>query len=222
MKNKNERKKIKFKRSRIILTLVYLALTVGVFSSLAFVPRDPDLRYLRHLIVMLGTIFAIITLISFLKLFTREIRMELYRRISQALFNASEKWRSIKATIRRKLGLPERADMRGRDERNIVFDPEKSARRAAKRPPKIKYSEMNDNRRRIRFLWAKYVTEHTKDDPPTISDTPENIKSKIDDAAVNDRIFELYQTARYSPKKYEIADADVLEQAKIIGTKGKI
>ena len=220
---KIEKKKIKFKRSRIVITLIYLTVTVAVFASLAFIPRDPELRYLRHVVVALGALIAVLTIISFLKLFTYEIRMELYRRISQAMFNASEKWRSFKAAVRRKLGLPERAEMRGRDERNIVMDPERASRKARKNIRRIKYSDMHDNKMRIRFLWLKYVAEHTGDnDPPVISDTPEKILRKINDPHPNKDIFALYRTARYTSERTVIDSDAVSAQAELIGTKGKI
>ena len=101
----NERKKIKFKRSRVIVTWVLFVLSVAAYSTGPFIPADH--RYLRQLSVLVGTLLLIAALISFLKLFTYEIRMELYRRVSRALFAAGEKWRAVRARVRKLLGLPE-------------------------------------------------------------------------------------------------------------------
>ena len=216
----NGRKKIKFKRSRVILTWVLFVLSVAAYSTAPFIP--PDHRYLRQLSVLVGTLLMIATLFSFLRLFTYEIRMELYRRMSRVLVAAGEKWRSVKARVRKFFGLPERADLRGKDERTIVTADRE--RRNRNRPlPRARYSDMKENRARIRFLWAKYVIDRAdREDPPVISDTPREIGDKLSDDDVKDGLFALYRTARYAPDDVRISDRDVVREAELVGTSGKI
>ncbi len=217
---KRENNKIKFKRSRIVLTLVYAALSVAAFSLRVLVP--PERRYIRQLIVLVGTLFLILTAISFLRLFTYEIRRELYRRVSKALFNAGEKWRAVKAKVRKLLGLPEKSDLAGSDERKIVFDEERRKRKQ-KPLPKLKYSDLNDNRSRIRFLFARYVIDRaSKDDPPIISDTAGDMEKKLPDEKEKAPLVEIYRVARYAPEEVAVSDSDVVVQAAFVGTSGKI
>ena len=219
-KNK-EKNKIKFKRSRVIATCVLFVLTCAVFSLSAFVP--PDRRYLNQLIILIGTVMLVITLVSFFKLFTAEIRRELYRRISQAMFNAGEKWRAVRARVRKFFGLPERADMRGQDERRIVFDDTRRSGSKKKEFPKVRYSQLDDNRKRVRFLWAKYVIDRSnKETSPAVYNTPEEIRGILPEDAENEELFGLYYAARYSPSGTLISDEETLRQAKFVGTNGKI
>lgn len=215
------RNKIKFKRYRVVLTCIYAILSVAAYSSCAFV--SPDRRYLRQLTVLIGTILAVIALISFFKLFTYEIRRELYRRISQALFNAEEKWRNLKARIRKILGLPERSELGGKDERSIIFDDSSRKARKERKIPRIKYSDLTDNRSRLRFLWAKYViTKAVKDDPPIASDTCREIEFKLPDEDGKEELFNVYRGARYAQNDSEIPDVEVMKFAGFVGTSGKI
>jgi len=218
---KSERKKIRFSRKRIAATSVLFVLTAAVYSSYAFVP--PEYRYIRQLVIVVGSLLSVITLVSFAKLFTGEIRRELYRRISEAMFNVGEKWRSFKAAVRKRLGLPEKPDDRSRDVRHIVFDSDDRRRSRVSRIEKLKYSAMENDRRRIRFLWAKYVVENTaKEDPPSIADTPNEISGKITAHQPNTELFELYHTARYAGDGAKIDPQAVIRQANVVGTKGKI
>ncbi|MBQ7161350.1 MAG: hypothetical protein IJR90_06555 [Clostridia bacterium] len=212
--------KIKFKRSRVILTAVYAVICAAVYSAAPFVPEEHP--YLRQLTVFVGTVLLIITLVSFFKLFTYEIRRELYRRITVALFNAGKVWRTIKKSVRRFLGLPDRVDLKGEDERTIVFDGERRRRRDVKRK-KVKYSDLDSNRTRIRFLFAKYIIEHTaKEDPPEISDTPSELGRKLPEGEESSELIGIYLPARYAPDRFEVTTSDVERIAGFVGTSGKI
>ncbi len=216
----SERKKIKFKRSRVIVTCILFAVSIGFYSLGPFIPEDH--RYLTQLTVLLGTLSLIGAFFSFLKLFTYEIRVELYRRISRALVAAGEKWRQVKAKVRRMLGLPERAELAGADERRIVMSG--AADRKKKKPlPKAKYSDMKENRLRVRFLGAKYVIDRASaDDPPSVSATPREIGDKLADDEIKADLFALYRTARYAPEGAVTPDGEVSRQAKLVGTSGRI
>ena len=218
---KKPKNKIKFKRSRLILTAVYAFVSASLYCVVPMVP--PVHRYVRQLFIMLGTMVLILTMVSFFKLFTREIRQELYRRISEAMFNAGEKWRKFKATVRKKLGLPEKTVLGGRDERHIVFegDDVRAARR--KRPHRLKYSDMTNNRERIRFLWAKYVIDTMKKETqPSVSNTPAEIKDLLGTGPDDEELFMLYYDARYTPDDRDIPAKAVVRQAEFVGTRGKI
>ncbi len=221
MKSKREKQPIKFERKRLIITAVYLILALATYQASVYIPDER--RYVYQGFITVGSIFLILFFRSAWKLFTREIRLELYQRISEAMFNAGKRWRAVRKKIREKLGLKERTVMHGIDERRIVFDNE--IRRGRKRRvARQRYTDMTTNRERIRFLWAKYIISFAKQGmQPSISQTPDEMKSTLDvREEMGENLFGLYYTARYAPDDVTIDDHDVNDQAEFVGTKGKL
>lgn len=221
MKAKREKQPIRFERKRLVITAVYLALSILTYQAASWLPKEH--RYIYQGFFTVATVFLILFFRSLLKLFTREIRLELYGRISEAMFNMGKRWRAVKKKIREKLGLKERTVIGGTDERHIVFDNE-IRRGRKKRSARQKYTDMTTNRERIRFLWAKYIISFAKQGlTPSISQTPDEIKDSLEvREEMGDRLFSLYYTARYAPDSVGIDDHDVNDQAEFVGTKGKL
>lgn len=221
MKTKREKQPIKFDRKRLVITTIYLALSILTYQAASWLPKEH--RYFYQGFVTVATVFLILFFRSALKLFTREIRLELYQRISEAMFNAGKRWRAVKKKIREKLGLKERTFIGGTDERHIVFDNE-IRRGRKKRSARQKYTDMTTNRERIRFLWAKYIISFAKQGmQPSVSQTPDEIKDSLEiREEMGEALFGLYYTARYAPDDVNIDDHDVNDQAEFVGTKGKL
>ena len=219
---KHEKQPIKFERKRLIITIVYLCLSLISYQVTVYINKETH-RYLYQCVFALGTALLILFCLSARKLFTRDIMLELYRRMSEAMFNAGQRWRRITKKIREKLGIKERTMMRGVDERSIVFDNE-IRRGRKKRAARQRYSDMTNNRERIRFLWAKYVISLTKKgQQPSVSQTPDEMLESfeiIEEPA--EELFSLYYTARYAPDDTIIDDHDVNDQAEFVGTKGRL
>ena len=217
---KTTENKIRFSRPRLIVTGVLAVITASLY--LASMYPHPTYRYFRQGMVFIATAMLVLTLYCGARLFTREIRKELYRRISEAMFNAAEKWRQVRAIIRKKLGLPDKARLTGKDERRIFFKDDE-VKTKTKKYKKRSYSDMPDNRRRIRFLWAKYVLDkQSKKTAPTVSQTPDEIRSTLNTGLPDAKLFALYYTARYAPRDRAIDNRDVVETANFVGTGGKI
>lgn len=221
MKAKREKQPIRFDRKRLVITAIYLALSILTYQAASWLPKEH--RYIYQGFFTVATVFLILFFRSLLKLFTHEIRLELYGRISEAMFNIGKRWRAVKKKIREKLGLKERTYIGGSDERSIIFDNE-VRRTRKKRLARQKYSDMTTNRERIRFLWAKYIVSFAKQGlTPSISQTPDEIKDSLEiREEMGERLFSLYYTARYSPDDITIDDHDVNDQAEFVGTKGKL
>lgn len=221
MKSKREKQPIKFERKRLTVTIIYLILSFAIYQAAIFVPNER--RYVYQGFIAVGTIFLVLFFRSAWKLFTREIRLELYKRLSETMFNMGERWRSVKNKIRQKLGLKKKTIIRGSDERRIIFDND-IRRGRRKRSERRKYTDMTTNRERIRFLWAKYIISFTKQGmQPSISQTPNEIKNSFEvREEMGENLFGLYYTARYAPDKVTIDDRTVNDQAEFVGTKGRL
>lgn len=221
MKSKREKQPIKFERKRLVITAVYLVLALTTYQLSTYVPDEH--RYVYQGFITVGSVFLILFFRSAWKLFTREIRLELYQRISEAMFNAGKRWRAVKKKIREKLGLKERTFIGGSDERHIVFDSD-IRRGRRKRAARQKYTDMTTNRERIRFLWAKYIISFAKQGmQPSVSQTPDEIKDSLEvREEMGEALFGLYYTARYAPDNVTIDDHDVNDQAEFVGTKGRL
>ena len=92
MRNKKpdpNRKKIVFSKKRLRLIILLTAL---VFLFL-YLSRALDVRYkyIRQFCAFFGYVSIILDVYHMGKLFTKEIRQELYRRLSKAIFNVAEK-----------------------------------------------------------------------------------------------------------------------------------
>ena len=204
----------------MIATAIFATISAGLYIGAQY--PTPEYRYFRQGMIFLATAMLVLALYCFARLFTPEIRKELYRRMSEALFNAAENIRRFRAIIRKKLGLSDKAKLKGKDERRIVFSDGRDPARREKHKRR-RYSEMPDNRSRIRFLWAKYVLEkQRRETAPTISQTPAEIRRTLNTGLPDGKLFSLYYTARYAPESRSIADRDVVETADFVGTGGKV
>lgn len=223
MKRTMKKNRLNFNKKRIFLTAVYIALAF-IFLQVTFYIPDKH-RYYRQFTTVLSIAFFIITVISFSKLFTREIRFELYQRISQMFLNVSDKFRKLTDKIKKKLGIKERVLLRGKDEKSFIFnyDDGKSKNLFFNKKNNLHWRDMKTNAEKIRYLYIKYILFKIKKGYAfKFNTTPNEISRelRLDDEA--GELFAVYYDARYSGGRINIPNEIVDRQEKFIKTFGKL
>ena len=217
---KNKKVKIKFHRPRLIRATIYFLISLGFLQASMLIEKS--YKYLKQVVGFVGILFLILSFVAFGKLFTKEIRAELFRRISSALFNATKPFRIVINKIKEKLGL-NRQMMNGDDDEKTIVIVKNERLRKKSAYKHHKYSDMRSNRERIRFLWTKYILDKKqKNQKFAISYTPSEIKDSLDIEDNGTQLFALYYPARYGGDDIKINNKDVEAQADFVGTGGKI
>ena len=194
------RVRIVFSRKRIVLTLIYLGVSLLLFYIWWLVPREH--RYYRQFIMFFAFGTLILSVISFFKLFTREIRMELYRRISSVMMNVTGRMRRVAERVLNALGIKSVTKLRPEDEvRIIISRDDRPARRKSKPIDKKKFSQLDDDRERIRFMYIRFLQwKQKKEKTPVYSyQTPKEIEVTAASNETEHALFDLYTPVRYSP-----------------------
>lgn len=196
-KNDDGRQKIVFSKKRLRAVLLFLCLT---FLCLYFsVALDPKFKYIRQGFAFLGYTSCILTLYHFGKLFTREIRQELYRRISKVLFGVAEKLKAIVDKVKDKLGIRSAKLQRHRDEVRIIINDDRELRKKKKAITKKRFSQMEDDLQRIRYMYAKYlIYKQKKGENVYTYQTPEELKHKVAKGETEEELFDIYVPVRYA------------------------
>lgn len=197
MKNKENRQKIVFskKRIRIVFLFLCLALLFLYFS----VALDPKYKYLRQGFAFSGYVCIALTLYNFGKLFTREIRLELYRRISKALFGVAEKLKAMVDKVKNKLGIKSVKRYRPRDEVRIIINDDRDLRKKKKALAKKRFSQLENDAQRIRYMYARYLIHKQKKGENVYTyQTPDELKQRIATGETEAELFDVYTPVRYA------------------------
>ncbi len=197
MKNKADRQKIVFSKKRIRIVILFLCLSLLLlYFSVAL---DPKYKYVRQGLAFSGYVCIVLTLYNFGKLFTREIRLELYRRISKALFGVAEKLKAIVDKVKDKLGIKSAKFHRHRDEVRIIINDDRDLRKKKKTLTKKRFSQLEDDVQRIRYMYAKLlIWKQKKGENVYTYQTPEELKYKVAQGETETELFEIYTPVRYS------------------------
>ncbi|MBR5516288.1 MAG: hypothetical protein IKU52_08815 [Clostridia bacterium] len=199
MKNKEIRFKIfTFDRNRLIISSVYLFISLSLLTAFGWVPKE--YKYTRQFLVVFGFVFLVVFIYSLRKILTKESKLELYRRIGNAFMNFITKITVINQKIRKALGLKERNRLYSDDEKRIIIkDEHKRNRKKKDMITQKKFSSLDDNRERVRFIYAAYIkAQRKKGDSASHDQTPLEIKKHAAKTETEGRLFDLYTPVRYS------------------------
>lgn len=197
MKNRDDRQKIVFSKKR--LSLVLLCLCLSLLFLYFSVALDPKFKYVRQGFAFLGYASCILTLYNVGKLFTREIRQELYRRISKALFGVAEKIKAIVDKVKSKLGIKSAKLHRPRDEVRIIINDDRDLRKKKNTLTKKRFSQLEDDLQRIRYMYAKLLLwKQKKGENVYTYQTPEELKGKLANGETEEELFDIYTPVRYA------------------------
>ncbi len=221
MKNKKEdRVKIRFSRKRILITLGYTLLS-SILLYISTYIKNPELRYLRQFVVFFGFVALIFALISFGKLFTKEIRQEMYRRASSVMFNILSKLKVITDRIKSALGIQSVIKLRSDDEVRIIIQEDNRPKTKTKPLTKKRFSQLEDDCERIRFFYVKLLGIKQKQGKSVYSyQSPKEIKGKTADNETEKDLFDLYTPVRYAYQP-RISPEDVKKQYDYFTDNGK-
>lgn len=200
-----DRVRIRFNRKKLYISVSFFTLSVILICTLNSLPAAS--RYPRQMLGF-GAIVAFICGMVFLaKLFTVEIRHELYRRIGRIFSSVSLRVQAIVDRVFEKLGIERASRRSGRDERSIVFDDSTGTKVRRRREKPKKYGDLTSNRERLRFIWAKYITDRkTKKNTPAVYDTPIEMMRRFSDLTGEDEqfLYTGYLASRYTDEQVEI------------------
>jgi len=199
MKQNKEKlfKNIKFERKRLIISGIYILLSLCFFTAYAWISED--YKYTRQFMAFFGYAFIVIFLISLKKLFTPEIRAELYRIVGQGILGFVAKINIIKKKIKKTLGIKDREVLYSDDEKRIILRENIKKRKNTKSISQRRFSSLTDNRERLRFIYARYIISVRKNGKScNHCNTPEELKKTIATSEKESELFELYTPVRYS------------------------
>lgn len=222
-KNDPNRVKLHFNKKRLYIAIVFFILGVLFVSSLSYIPESA--KYPRQLLGFAAIVSFILGFIFLARLFDKDIRRELYRRVGIVFSSVSLKIQKIVDKIYEKLGIDRTTRKQRRDERSIVFEEENGTRTRRRKVKPKKYSEMTTNKERLRFLWAKFILDRkTKNNTPAIYDTPiEMMKRFCDFSCEGERaLYSGYLSARYTSPESDIPAETVNDNYKFVAGDKKL
>ena len=196
-KHDKDYKKIVFSKKRLRLIFLFTALSaLLLYFSVAL---SPELKYIRQFSAFFGYVSLILALINLSKLFTREIRQELYRRISKALFGVMEKLKAAADKIKDKLGIKTAIRLHTGDEVRIIINDDRTRRKNKKPVTKKHFNALDDDKDRIRFMYVKFIEYKQKKMQNCHSyDTPKELEEKTAENETEHDLFDLYAPVRYA------------------------
>lgn len=223
MRNKKadpNRQKIVFSKKRLRLIIILAALSAFLlYSSVAL---NPEYKYVRQFCAFFGYICIALTLYNIGKLFTKEIRQELYRRLGKAIFHVSEKLRAVVDKVRKKLGIKPKVRHRSHDEVNIIIRDDRVRQKKQKPITKKRFNSLTEDAERIRFMYVKLIEYKQKKKGNCHSyDTPHELENKVADNDTEHELFSLYTPVRYAEKAY-VTPEDVKKQYEYLSKKVRL
>lgn len=225
MKKQNDpnRVKLHFNKKRLYIAIAFFALGVLLVASLSYIPLTA--KYPRQLLGFASIVSFVLGFVFIAKLFDREIRRELYRRVGTIFSSVSMRFRKIVDKIYEKLGIGRTTRKQRRDERSIVFEEENVGRRHRRKVKQKKYSDLTTNKERLRFLWAKFILDKkTKNNTPAVYDTPVEMMRRYCDLSGDHEqaLYHGYLNARYTNPESDISPEIVNSNYKFVAGDKKI
>lgn len=155
------------------------------------------MRYIRQFTVFFGLILFILTLISFFKLFDSKIRLEIYRRIGNAIFAAAGKIKKFTSKLLSALGITEIKKLNAEDEKRIIiYDNKRKERKKRRLKRKFPYDE--NDAQKIRYMYTVLIEKKLKNGINVHhSETPNKLSQTLAQNETEKELFSLYQPARY-------------------------
>ena len=222
-KTDENRVKIHFNKRNLFICVMFSVFSIAFIWITSVIPEV--MRYPRQITGFLAIVFFSLSVIFFFKLFTSEIRRELYRRTTSIFSYVSLKLRTSLEKALKIFGITDISAHIRKDERDIIF--ENSTRRKKRHgksySPK-KYTDLENNRERIRYIWSVYILQRkTKDNIPRIYDTPSEMMKRFSQMNEDENfLYDSYLSARYTPEKTEIGSDTVNKHYKFVSGGKKI
>ena len=190
--------------------IVFLILcAAGLYGSVVISPSNTSLpdfihsraEIFRGICVASAVIFAVLSIKSFLRLMTVEVR----KRLLEKLVLAAKKFVSPVAKIVNKvlaaMGIGVfKGRVRGKDEKSFVYaSSEKTRRKKAALKNTGKWDELEDNAMRVRYIFTDYMIKKIKGGYfMRHSMTSDEIGREIAENDDEKLLFEVYRKARYA------------------------
>lgn len=196
-KKREEYVKIVFDKKRLRLSAICFVLSLsGFYLSVGL---DEKLKYPRQVCGFFGIVFLILTLVNISKLFTLEIRQELYKRLSSAIFNFLTKLKVVTDKIKDKLGIKTVIGLHSGDEVRIIIDDDRQKRKKAKPITKKRFSQLENDSQRIRYMYVKFLGwKDKKGELCHVYNTPKELEVKTAENETEHALFDLYTPVRYA------------------------
>lgn len=219
-KNDPNRQKIVFSKKRIGLIILFTALALlFLYFSRAL---DVKYKYIRQFCAFFGYVSIALDLYHIGKLFTKEIRRELYRRLTKALFNVAEKIKVVVDKIKKKLGIKPNIRHRTADEVNIIIRDDRVRQKKQKPITKKRFNSLTEDVERIRFMYVKLIEYKQKKKGNCHSyDTPFELEKKVAENETEHELFGLYTPVRYAEEAY-VTPEDVKKQYEYLSKKVRL
>ncbi|MBR6514508.1 MAG: hypothetical protein IKT46_06715 [Clostridia bacterium] len=219
IKDKN-RQKIVFSKKRLIAVGIFTALA-ALFIYLSFAIKAEH-KYVRQFCAFFGYVSIALDLYNIGRLFTKEIRQELYRRISKAFFNIAQKLKDVAEKVKKRLGIKTNTRSRSSDEVNIIINDDRVRRKKQRPVTKRRFSSLSEDSDRIRFMYVKFIEYKQKKKGNCHSyDTPNELEEKVAENETEHELFDIYNPVRYAEKAY-VTPNDVKKQYDYLVKKVKL
>ena len=177
----------------------------------------------RYLYQLCWIVF-IASIVLFILAIRKVLPLKTRRMIRAAIGRFIKKWITrplnwIYRKLRVLFGLPEYADSKSKEERSFVFDfgNNEVFRRIMQIAKRERWSDMETNGQKIRFLYAKYVIKLMKSGLRFKAwQTPDQIAAGLKLKSAPKHLFDIYNGARYSDGSFPISDDEVSTAQKLV------
>ena len=190
---------------------VLLVLMIALAVAAILMYGKPAFAIVLPFIYVIYAIILFFFLKTLIKLYLKYFREKKERKESKFKKKLKQFFRSADEKLRRFFNIKPRRAFFGGDDTEYS---EKELRRAGRREKgadrRIKWSDLRENREKIRYLFAARVSEGITDGASIYpSDTARQIEKKISKTERDDTLFSLYESVRYTDKNEPIDDGTI-------------
>ena len=207
--------KEKFKKAvrdpLFIRLCVLLAVMIALAVAAVLMYGKPAFAVVLPFIYVLYAIVLFFFAKTLIKLYLKYFKEKKERKESRIRKKIKAFFRSADEKIRKFLNLKPRGAFFGGDDTEYrEKDGYYKRKREKGADRRIKWSDLRENREKIRYLFAARVSEGISDGAPvSSSDTARQIEKKIGKDDRDELLFSLYESVRYTDKNEPISDGTV-------------
>ena len=189
--------------------LLLAAVALAVIALIIY--GKPAFSYVLQGIYVVYAVVLFFFVKTLIQLYLKYFRQKKERKESRLRKKIRSFFKAADEKIRRFFNLKPRGAFFGGDDTEYS---EKELRRAGRREKgadrRLKWSDLRENRQKIRYLFAARVSEGISDGASiSASDTARQIEKKISKTERDETLFSLYESVRYTNKNEPIDDGTV-------------
>lgn len=196
---------------RFIRLCVFLALLIAFAVAAIIIHGKPQLVYVLQGIYVVYAVILFFFIKTLVQLYIKYFRQKKAKRESRIKKKLKAIFNSADEKLRKFFNLKPRNAFFGGDDTEYSAQSASGGRKREKASDRrIKWGDLNENKQKIRYLFAARVSEGIADGADiSSSDTARQIEKKISKTERDKVLFSLYESIRYTNRNEIIDDGTV-------------